>query len=108
MLAVGTFDMSEVLFKYFGKPVQYYVTNEIITSSGQPTATNKIVLMAYLFDYRSAADQWSATAVLVEGKVYDIAFNEAVLNERYGLRLYPLDLAPNEPGGAKASQTDWR
>jgi hypothetical protein len=87
------------IFKYFGKPDQYFVTNEVVSKPGQLAATNRIVLVAYLFDYTGAANKWSATAILEEGKVQDIALNDAALNERSGFKAYMEDSAVSSEGG---------
>jgi hypothetical protein len=92
------------LYRYFGKPDQWYVTNEVVNRPGQSAVTNKIVAMAYLFDFPGAANKWSATAILLEGKVADIAFNDSILNHPSGFQEYPTDPVPNKQGGANGRQ----
>jgi hypothetical protein len=91
------------LFKYLGRPDQYYRTNEVVSKPVQLLVTNEIVCFAYLFDRPGETNRWAATAILADGKVQDIGFSDASANERSGFQAFPVDSDPKQ-GGANGRQ----
>jgi hypothetical protein len=90
------------LLRYLGRPDEYYLTNVVREPKEAPT-TNRVVLLAYLFDRADTTDNESVTAQASDGKVYQVTLYDY---KQKGLRFqpFPLDPAPNQQGGANGRQ----
>ena len=97
---VGETSISETdLFRYLGKPDEFYATNAV-----DGAATNKIVLFAYSLQPPGAANREFAIALVADGKLEQVAIQRQGQKNAVGFQPFPGDSAPNPQGGANGRQ----
>lgn len=84
------------LFKYLGRPDEYYLTNIVVRAPRETPTTNRVVLFSYLFDRPGRSRNESVTAQVADGKVYQVTLYDY---KHKGLRFQPYP-APDQHAGA--------
>jgi hypothetical protein len=64
------------ILKYLGKP-------DLLTGTAE-TGT-----LVYLYEYSGATNRWAVYATLTNGKLTQVGFNDATVNDRSGFQAYP-------------------
>jgi hypothetical protein len=92
------------LFRYLGRPDQFYLTNVIVSEPDHPSVTNRIVLFAYMFDRPGTTNRGRATVLESDGKVEQVTLVHYEPGEGPAFQPFPADAAPNPQGGANGRQ----
>ena len=94
------------LFRYLGRPDQFFVTNVLASEPRQPSITNRIVLYAYVFDRAGGTNKSAATILVSDGKAVQCTLSDNAYKEmeKMDLRPFAADPASNPQGGADGRQ----
>ena len=92
------------LFRYLGKPDQFYLTNVIVSEQNRPSVTNRILLFAYVFDRPGTTNTGRVTVLESDGKVEQVTLAHYKPSEGPPFQPFPSDPAPNPQGGANGRQ----
>ena len=81
------------LFRYFGRPDQFYLTNVIVSEPNHGPVTNRIVLFAYVFDRPGTTKRQRMTVLESDGKVEQVTLAHYERDEGPAFQPFPADPA---------------